>query len=117
MEVESETAGGALVRWARRLGPLRLTLLAAAALVIVFAPAPGTKAVYQGWALARTVLLPVLAPLVVMLLLLDALMARVFLSEAEGEARLRLRAAVWINLVAALAVVLYWLPYFIALRP
>lgn len=117
MEPEAESIGNAIVRWARRLGPLRLTLLAAAVLVIVFAPAPGTKAVYHGWALARTVLLPVLAPLVVMLLLLDALMARVFLSEAEGGARLRLRTAVWANLVVALAVVLYWLPYFIALRP
>lgn len=117
MPIETQSAGNGALRWARRLGPLRLTLLAAAALVIVFAPAPGTKAVYHGWALLRTVLLPVFAPLVVMLLLLDALMARVFLSEAEGEARLRLRAAVWVNLLAAVAVVLYWLPYFIALRP
>lgn len=116
MESEASETGRAL-RWARRLGPLRLTLLAAAVLVVVFAPAPGTPAVYHGWALARTVLLPVLAPLVVMVLLLDALMARVFLSDAEGEARLRLRAAVRADLLAALAVVLYWLPYFMALRP
>ncbi|BAU46930.1 hypothetical protein SVA_0348 [Sulfurifustis variabilis] len=117
MESESASAGNAVLRWARRLGPLRIALLAAAVLVVVFAPAPGTKAVYHGWGLARTVLMPVLAPLVVMLLLLDALMARVFLSDAEGEARARLRTVVWINLLVALALVLYWIPYFYALGP
>jgi hypothetical protein len=117
MESESASAGSGVVRWARRIGPLRVTLLAAAVLVVIFAPAPGTRAIYHGWGLVRTVLLPVFAPLVVMLLLLDALMARVFLSDAEGEGRARLRAVLWLNLLVALALVLYWIPYFVALRP
>lgn len=117
MPDETDTSANGFARGLRRLGPMRLALLAGAVIVIVLAPAPGTKAIYHGWPLFRTVLLPVFAPLVVMLLLLDALMSRVFLSEAEGEARLRLRTAVWVNLLAALAVVVYWLPYFMALRP
>jgi hypothetical protein len=98
------------------LGPLRLGLFCAALALSVAVPAPGARAVYEGWGLVTSVLLPVLAPLMFMGLLLDALMARVFASDAEGAARSRLRAVSWINLLIAVVLLLRWLPYYAALR-
>ena len=103
--------------WLAQLGPLRLVLLVCVALLIAFVPAAGTRAIYSGWGLVRTVLVPVLAPLLFMVLLLDALMARVFMSEATDNARRRLRDIVLLDLAVAAVVVLVWIPYYMALRP
>lgn len=102
--------------WVRDLGVMRLCLLGAVVVTLVMIPAPGTRAIYSGWPLVTTVLIPVLAPLLFMLLLLDALMARVFLTDAEGPTRRRLRAVILINLIAAAALLLRWLPFYAALR-
>lgn len=106
----------ALLYRARELGPLRLGLLFFAVLAIVLMPAPGTPAVYSGWPLVRTVLVPVLAPFLFLVLLLDALMARVFLTDAEGAARRRYKTAIIINLLAAAILLIRWLPHFAALQ-
>ena len=100
----------------RDLGPLRLALLLAVLIALVLVPAPGTRAVYEGWPLAGTVLIPVMAPLLLMLLLLDALMARLFLTDARRDARRRYRTVLVVNLVAAAALLARWLPYYAALR-
>lgn len=101
---------------ARDLGPLRLTLLFLTALILIFMPAPGTRAVYHGAPLVTTVLVPVLAPLLFMLLTLDALMARVFMTDTAGARRAHFRKVITINLLAAAALMLRWLPYFAALK-
>lgn len=103
--------------WLRDLGALRWMLLTGVIAVIVLAPAPGTPAIYSGWPLVRSVLAPVLAPLLAMVLLLDALMARVFMSETEGNTRRRLRAIVTLDLILTGVLVLYWIPYYVGLRP
>jgi len=101
----------------QQLGVLRVLLLACVVLAVAFAPAPGTPADYHGWQIARTVLLPVLAPMLLMLLLLDALMTRVFMSDAQHAERRRLRFLMLLNLTLAIGLTLYWLPYYKALRP
>ena len=117
MPKNSETShGNALFDWARELGALRLGLLFFAVLAVVLIPAPGTPAVYTGWPLVRTVLVPVLAPVLFMVLLLDALMARVFLTDAAGAARRRYKAAIVVNLLAAAILLIRWLPYYAAVR-
>lgn len=98
------------------LGSLRLLLLCAALMSLVVVPTPGSRAVYEGWGLVTSVLLPVLAPLLFMGLLLDALMTRIFAGDAEGAARSRLRTISWINLAIAVVLLLRWLPYYAALR-
>ncbi|MFP5349815.1 MAG: hypothetical protein ACLGHO_08220 [Gammaproteobacteria bacterium] len=103
--------------WLRNLGALRWMLIVAVIVVITLAPTPGTPASYSGWLLVRTVLAPVLAPLLAMVLLLDALMARVFMAELEGAPRRRLRGIVLLNLLLTGVLVLYWVPYYSALRP
>src|SRR5205085_7750756 len=75
------------MRWAQALGPLRLALLAFALVVLALMPAPGVKAAFAGWAMIPTVVLPVLAPLVFLGLLLDALMSSVFLIDAVSLRR------------------------------
>ena len=65
-----------------------------------------------------TLIVPTLAPLVFMVLMLDALMARVHMTSVHGEALARYRRIVTVDLLLGLIVVGYWTPYFIALgRP
>ena len=105
--------------WQRRLrdlGPLRLSLLFFVLVLLFLVPPPGTRAVLSGWPLVTTVLAPVLAPLIMMLLLLDALMARVFMTDTEGAVRRRFRTVIAVNLLATLLLLGRWLPYYAALR-
>ncbi|MFO7640841.1 MAG: hypothetical protein R6X17_06130 [Candidatus Competibacteraceae bacterium] len=96
-------------------GPLRI-LLAATALVSIFlAPAPGTAPAFEGWAMLSTLLAPVLAPLAVMVLFLDALMSRVMIADTEGDARTHYRRVMWTDLAVAAVTVGFWVPYFMGL--
>lgn len=108
-------------RWARLLrdlGPLRIVLALGTFLVLVFAPRPGTAAVLSGWAMFPTLIVPTLAPIFFMVLMLDALMARVHMTSVRGEVLARYRRIVLVDLLLGLVLVGYWTPYFIALgRP
>jgi len=97
------------------LGPMRVALFLAALLAVVLVPDPQIPASYQGSALFYTVLVPVLTPLIMMVLLLDALMSRVWLADAEGEAVRRYRTIVGLDLAFTLLVFLAWLPFFMSL--
>ena len=105
----------AIKHYAQQLGAMRVVLGLCALIVIVLAPAAGTRASAEGWAFVPTLLMPVLAPLILMLLLLDALMGAVFMSDKTGDERLRYRNVVRFNLIMAALLFLYWLPYFLAL--
>ncbi len=98
-----------------QLRPLRAALLLGAIITILGKPAAGTPVAYSGWEVVTTLLIPVLAPLFFMLLMLDALMSRVWMSEAEGDEWKRLRLVFRVDLIAGLVLLAYWLPYFIAL--
>lgn len=97
------------------LRPLRVVLVLGAVVTMILRPEIGTPVAYEGWAMARTLLAPVLAPLFFMVLMLDALMSRVWMSEVQGAERDRLRLVVRADLVTAILLLLVWLPYFIAL--
>jgi hypothetical protein len=99
----------------RELGPLRIGLLGLTLAVMLLAPRPGTPAVYSGWAMIPTLMAPVLAPILLQVVLLDALMSRVWMSAHAGAARERYRRILWINLGVALLSTLWWLPYFMAI--
>ena len=87
------SAGGVplMLEVVARYGVLRSLLALAGVLLIVFAISPGVVPVYSGWPFVPTVLVPVLAPLILMLLLLDALMSRVLMSDMRGAERDRRR--------------------------
>lgn len=98
-----------------RYGILRSLLALAGVLFILFATQPGTVPVYSGWPMVSTLLVPVVAPMVFMLLLLDALMGRVLMTDMHGAERDRRRMSVLVNLLLAAGLLLFWLPYYLAL--
>lgn len=98
-----------------RYGVLRSLLALSGFLLFVFATHPGVVPVYSGWAFVPSVLVPVLAPLILMLLLLDALMGRILMSDLQGAARAHRRYAVMINLLLGAGLIMRWLPYYLAL--
>jgi hypothetical protein len=100
-----------------QFGLMRLVLACMALALIFFVPAPGTPPVYQGLGLIPTVLVPVLAPILFMVLMLDVLMASVFMIDKKGAARARYRMIQLLNLALAVALVLFWIPYFRGLFP
>lgn len=99
----------------RNVGVMRIALALMTFTLIAFSPSPGTPADYAGWGLWRTVIFPVVAPILLQVLLLDALMARVFMAGHTGQARLRYRRILIMNLLLSAALTLWWLPYFQAL--
>ncbi|HJX17679.1 MAG TPA: hypothetical protein VJ437_05720 [Acidiferrobacterales bacterium] len=99
----------------RQMGVLRVALIALVILDMLASPRPGTAVVYSGWQLGTTLILPVLAPILLQVLLLDALMGRVLMSGAKGAERDRYRRIIVVNLLFSIALVLWWLPYFLKL--
>ncbi|MDX5332535.1 MAG: hypothetical protein LPK58_00600 [Gammaproteobacteria bacterium] len=105
------------LRHLRQLGPLRLLLLLAGLATVLLRRAADAPVSLEGWAFVTTVVVPVVAPIVLVLLLLDALMARVFLSAAEEPAlRARLRTVLYTNLAGATVLLVVWTPFMLALR-
>lgn len=104
-----------LSSYVRQLGPLRMTLAALALLSIAFMPPPRTPIAYDLWGFLYTVVVPVLAPLVFMVLMLDLLMSRVFMSSAEGTQRARYRLISLVNLALGIGIVIRFLPFLLAL--
>lgn len=98
-----------------QMGVLRLVLVGAAILDILLAPNPGTPVAYSGWELVTTLIVPVLAPILLQVLLLDALMAKILMSSNQGVERTRFRRIMIVDLVTAAVLVLGWMPYFLAL--
>lgn len=94
------------------LGPLRLMLTSAVIAMMIFRPAVGTEAVYEGWEVFPTLLFPALAPILFMVLLLDALMSRVLLTARTGPDKERLYRAVWTDLAVAGLSLATWYSYF-----
>lgn len=113
--LSSHRPGPGLSQIVVRYGVLRALLAVTGLLLIVFATQPGTLPVYTGWPLVVTVLVPVLAPIIFMLLLLDALMSRVWMIDKQGDEYMRPRAAVIINLLLVAGLLLFWVPYYLGL--
>lgn len=99
----------------RQMGVLRIALVSLVIFDMLAAPRPGAPAVYSGWELVTTLILPVLAPILLQVLLLDALMGRILMGSAKGAERVRYRRIITVNLVFSAALVLWWLPYFLKL--
>lgn len=108
-------AASPITAWARSLGALRIALLLLAVLVILWAPKPGTPQILEGRQILSTLIAPALAPIVFMVLMLDALMGKVMSGSARGAERERYRRIVAANLVAGIVLLLWWTPYFVRL--
>lgn len=104
-----------LIRFLADLGALRLLLALAALLAVAGMPPPATPVSYQGWGLVHTLVMPVLAPMVFVVLMLDVLMSRVFMASAEGPARRRYRDIMLTELLLGVLILVRFVPYILAL--
>ena len=93
--------------------PLRVTLILVGVLMVVFRTYPGTEINTEGFAIVTTLLIPVFVVLILMVLLLDALMAKVMQQESQGLARYQVASR--LNLVVVFIMVVEWLPYFLVM--
>lgn len=99
----------------KSLGFLRLSLLALAVLNIALRPEPGAAVVHTGTEVIPTLIAPASAPILLMVILFDALMSKVRASDAQGEEETDFTRIMLIELAMAVILVIAWFPYFIAL--
>lgn len=97
-------------------GVLRVVLILAALFSLIFRPVPMLDPTYAGWSMVTQLLLPVMAPIQFMLHMLDSLMGLVLMADKTGAERARYRRIVWAQFIIALALLAYWVPYFIAIN-
>ncbi len=96
--------------------PLRIILSIVALLLVIFATKPGTEAILHGLAMIPTLILPVIAPIVFFVLLLDTLMLKVFLTDKEGREKKIYRISIYINLLLVGLLLARWYPYINGLK-
>ncbi len=104
------------------LGPLRLGLLTIALLNMLvpiidaqFVPSAAADAERSLWGVFASLITPVLAPLLMVVVLFDYIMTRVRAADASGEERNRFVTIGRIELAAIAIMLIYWVPALIAL--
>jgi len=95
--------------------PLRVMLAIAAILFSIFATPPHTAAQYEGMQVITTLILPALTPLIFLVLLLDALMNRVWRIDAIDDDIRKYRNIMKVDLLLASIIFIFWVPYFLAI--
>ncbi len=93
---------------------MRVMLILLAILSLIFKAKTGTPVSYDGWPIIETVFIPVMAPLITMVLLLDSLIATIWLSQSSGEEKGRYRLILGCNLTMVIIMLTVWIPFFIA---
>lgn len=88
-----------------------LVLLAIASLVLK--AEIGTPVSYNGWAMIETVFIPVMAPLIIMVFLLDTLIASIWLTQSDGEEKNRYKLILAVNITTVVIMLSIWIPFFI----
>lgn len=95
------------------LGVLRIILIATALIIAFASPEPGIDAARSGWQMLPTLVIPALTPLVFMVLLFDFMMCRIRMSDAA--VREKFSTIGYIEVAAALFLLIMWLPFFLAI--
>lgn len=96
----------------RAIGPLRYALYSAVIISFFLRPELGATLSYEGWYIVSDLLVPVITPILFMLLLLDVIMAMVYRSDKTDIVKSRYLKIVFINLVLAITLFSYWLPFY-----
>ena len=95
------------------LGILRIILIAAALLVGFMSPQPGTGVDLEGWGIIPTAVIPATTPLIFMVLMFDFMMCRIRMS--DEAVRKKFSNIAYIELAAALFLLIMWLPFYLAI--
>jgi len=101
----------ALSRVLRRLGVLRVLLLAVAAALVLAAPLALQGAEPHGWRFFPTILGPVFATIMCFVLPMDITMSRIQMGEHDGAERARYRFVMRVETAALVLLVLAWAPF------
>ena len=96
-----------------KLGLLRTAMVGMAIFSLIMVPLADPNIRYDNLGIVPDVLTPVFSFILVFVLLLDALMSRVFMSEHEGEGRLRFKYIIRIDLFLTVAMIVCWAPFMI----
>lgn len=102
-------------QFVEQMKPLRLLLALFAIIIAIFAAKAGTSASYEGLDAITTLVIPALTPLIFLVLLLDALMNRVWLIDATEESEQKYRNIIQVDLILAGIIFIRWIPYFISI--
>jgi hypothetical protein len=100
--------------------PMRLALYLCVVASILLRPSIGSELIFEGWTIVSSLLVPVLVPIFFMLLMLDALMSRVWLSDAieskaiEAEVG-RLKLINRTDLFLGIILLGFWVPFYVSL--
>jgi len=99
-----------------RVPPLRLLLLISALILIVFPWIPGADE-FKSNVVSLKLMAPITMPIVVMLLLLDAVMLAVYREGSDDAQQIRQWGQLmrW-NLLGAVLLVVSWIPFFVRLN-
>jgi len=96
------------------IGELRVVMLFTTLLSLSAIPFTNTDVRMDGWGLFPDVLVPVVSFILVFVLLLDMLMSRVYMIDADEEKRLRFKNIFLLELVQVMLLIGLWTPYFIS---
>ena len=97
------------------LGFLRICLLGLGIIDVLLRPAPGTYAAREGIEIISTLVAPAAAPIIIMVILFDALMSKIRASDTIGEESKKFKQIMWAELIVVAFMILAWLPYFLAI--
>ncbi len=94
---------------------LRLLLLFTTLFFNIWVPVAGTHESYEGVDAFFNTVVPSLAPLIFMVLLLDALMSRVMIDGKDELGKIIARRNSYISLILAFSLVLFWAKFYLEL--
>jgi len=97
------------------LGFLRISLLGLGIFNAFLSPAPGTAINHTGLEVIPTLVAPAAAPIIIMVILFDALMSKIRASDSSGEESKKFKTIMWIELCVVAFMIMAWLPYFLAI--
>lgn len=104
-----------ILKFVKKIGVLRVLLSLGVLIIMAAAPFADAPIEYSGWAMFPTLIAPALVPILFFVYLLEMTMARVFMSDKDGEERARYKFILWVDLIMLLGLVIFWLPFFIRL--
>ncbi|MGU9977225.1 MAG: hypothetical protein ACNYNY_00815 [Candidatus Oxydemutatoraceae bacterium WSBS_2016_MAG_OTU14] len=98
-------------------GLLRISLWTLGILLVILAPEPGVPTTLEWPLIVPTLIAPAAVPLVFMVIIFDALMAKIFLSSTpSAQSKQRYKKIIFINLFIALTVIVAWFGFFASLN-
>lgn len=95
------------------LGFLRISLLAIGLINVFVRPEPGTSISHQGLEVIPTLVAPAAAPIIIMVILFDALMSKIRSSDSTGEESKKFKTIMWVELAVVIFMMMAWLPYYL----